>query len=174
MGRPSSLSEKQCREIQKRILDGDSYSKLAKEFNCSKSAIHRSLAKRIETIRTVSAQMIATENTLKTLDLSMQYDIMEYSARLRAINSNLMEAAFNGTLVGVEMTRMASNLVKKIDKENPMESQDELQAISALTKISNDAMASGMALAKLNQDAISAAANPPPSAPTLIQLVAPA
>jgi hypothetical protein len=86
---------------------------------------------------------------LAVLPVAQQYQAISLAEKLRNISSNLASAAEYGAATAHRLQAIAHAQVQKIDDADPMNSQEQLQAISALTKISNDS-------AKLGTDLISA------------------
>jgi N-acyl-D-aspartate/D-glutamate deacylase len=65
---------------------------------------------------------------------------------------SLAEAAELGAQTSAILSAIAREQAEKIDKNEPMEDPEKLQAISALMKMANDAAALGMSLAsKINK-----------------------
>jgi len=96
--------------------------------------------------------VLDVENKIKSLPIHTQCVIFDYAAILRSISNNLAGAADNGARMANTLSLIAVNQVKKINHDDPMESQETLQAISALTKMSNEAAATGLALIKATKD----------------------
>ena len=154
MGRKSKLTEQQWDEVQNRILEGESMRSLAKEFGVSESSIRAKKSTRVEKIKKVANQVIEAECAVKNLDLNAQLAVNEYASKLRSISSNLMDSALNGSIVSSRLSRIAARKASEINEADPMESQEELQAISALNKLGNDAAAIGLNLVKANNELI--------------------
>ena len=65
---------------------------------------------------------------------------------------HLAGAAKFGAATAHRLSGLAHGQVDKIDDANPMESQEVLQGISALTKMANDSSTIGMNLLNANKD----------------------
>jgi len=78
------------------------------------------------------------------------------ASQLRAISSNLTRAAISGTNTSARLAAMAEKQSLKIDEENPMDTQEELQAVGALTKLSNEAAQLGVQLINANKESLKA------------------
>lgn len=61
------------------------------------------------------------------------------------LSSNLAGSASYGAAIAQRLAELAHSQLCKINIDAPMESQEELQAISALIKMSNDAQKIGLA-----------------------------
>ena len=153
MGRKSKLTEQQWKEIRHRLLAGEKMRALAKEFGVSPSTISEAVSEQVSEIRTVASRVIKAEDDLKTVHTEvMAMPISERIATLalvedrRAISTHLSGAARYGAATAHRLAGIANAQVDKIDDVNPMESQETLQAISALTKMSNDAAKTGIDL----------------------------
>lgn len=86
---------------------------------------------------------------LAVLPVAQQYQAISLAEKLRNISANLAGAAEYGAATAHRLQAIAHAQVQKIDDADPMNSQEQLQAISALTRISNDS-------AKLGADLVSA------------------
>lgn len=155
MGRPSKLTEKQWLDIAERMASGEeSVRALAREFKVSESTIRERLSAQTERVKAVANQILATERNLKALPISAQITAHNLADQLRAMTSHVAGAAAFGASTAHRLAGIANAQVAKIDDADPMESQEVMQAISALTKISNDAMVPALALIKANQSAV--------------------
>ena len=154
MGRKSKLNEKQWAEVQRRMLDGEPIRALAREFGVSEGSLRAQKSKRVETIKEVANQVVATECAIKSLDFDAQCAVNDYASKLRAMASNLLSAAHSGSVTSARLAAIAEKESQKINQDEPMESAEQLQAIAALNRLGNDAAAIGLQVIKLNQDAI--------------------
>jgi transposase-like protein len=152
MGRKSKLNEKQWAEVQRRLLDGEAIRALAREFDVSEGSIRAQKSKRVETIKAVAKQVVETECAIKKLDFDAQCAVNDYASRLRSISSNILSAAHSGSIVSAKMAKIAEMQAEKINEDDPMESQEQLQAISALNKLGIDAASIGLNLMKLSAE----------------------
>ena len=152
MGRPSKLTEHKWEEIGKRFRNGEKVADLAKEFKISKRQIYDRFSSLNAEIKETANQILKIENKLKALPVSAQIAVISLADELRAISTNLVGAARHGSVTAIRMAAIASKQTENINEENPMESQEQLQAISALTKISNDASSLGINLLTINKD----------------------
>lgn len=96
------------------------------------------------------------------------YDAAVLAERLRSISSSLAEAAQLWADVASKLAaianRQAAQLTETLraqgDGADPMDHQERLQAISALTKMSNDASSLGRDMLAANKDALAQALAP--------------
>jgi hypothetical protein len=153
MGRPSKLTDRQWGEIRKRLLAGEKASALSKEYGVSNANISARFSEKIAEIKAVAKRVITAENELKTVQSEiMAMPISERIATLtmaddmRTISTHLSGAARYGAATAHRLMGIANGQVDQIDDANPMESQEVLQAISALTKISNESAKTGIDL----------------------------
>ena len=160
MGRPSKLSPDQWREVERRLNAGESAAVLSREFGVSQPVISNRFSKVLKEVRKTAEAIAESQNMLAVLPVAQQYQAISLAEKLRNISSNLASAAEYGAATAHRLQAIAHAQVQKIDDADPMNSQEQLQAISALTKISNDS-------AKLGTDLINAnkgATEPPPPA----------
>lgn len=154
MARPHRLSPAQREEIARRLLAGDGVRPLAREFGVDPAVISRcAVAQQTQRVRNVAQQLAEAQTALEDLPSAQQYQAISLAERLRKVSDNLALAAEHGAETSSRLAAIAKSQVAKIKEDDPMESQEVLQAISALTKMSNDASAIPMALLNANNKA---------------------
>ncbi len=153
MGRPSKLTKRQWEEIRKRLLMGEKATVLAKEFGVSNANISARFSEKIDQLKAVARRVITAENDLKTVQseimampVSERIAALQIADDMRTISTHLSGAARYGAATAHRLMGIANGQVEKVDDANPMESQEILQAISALTKISNESSKTGIDL----------------------------
>jgi hypothetical protein len=151
MGRPSKLSPDQWREIDNRLSAGERATDLAKEFQISACRISERIAKVSKPVHVAAAKLADAHNSLASLPIAQQYQALNLAEKLRNISTSLAHAAENGAATAHRLSAIANLQAQKIDEASPMESQESLQAISALTKIANDAASLGLGLVNANK-----------------------
>lgn len=82
-------------------------------------------------------------------------------ARLDAAHSDMIAAAATGAATAKRLAEFAAALVDRLDKDDPMETQDVLQAVAVLTKMANEAGASARAMIQPAKREAAAAKKPP-------------
>ena len=162
-GRPSKLSPDQWREVEKRLNAGESAAALSREFDVSQGLISQRFSKINKDIRKTAEMIAASQEALSVLPVAQQYQAISLAEKLRNISANLASAAEYGAATAHRLQAIAHAQVQKIDDADPMNSQEQLQAISALTKISNDSAKLGTDLINSNKGAIE---SPPPAQST--------
>jgi hypothetical protein len=151
VARPSKLTDQQWEAIGKRLLNGESVSALARAFKVSKSAVSIRFSKRNETVRAAASKIVEAERALSYLNVSEQIAARTLADDLKAVSTQLAGAAKYGAMTAHRLAGIANQQVDKIDDNNPMESQEVLQGISALTKMANDSSAIGLNLLNANK-----------------------
>lgn len=154
MGRKSLLTETQWAELQKRLLNGEGGRVLAREYGISEAAIRKRLGAQCAQIKTVANQVVAADAAFKSLPIGAQTFAASLIDELKAISTHLAGAARFGAATSRRLAGIANAQVDKIDDTNPMDSQDVLQGISALTKMSNEASVIGLGLLAANKEMI--------------------
>ena len=154
MGRPSKLTPQDEAEIKTRLLNGEKPIDLAKEFKISRSTFSERFSETVRNLKSVINQVVATQDVFSALPLSEQLTVISFTDRLRNISNNLAGAAEHGSLTSYILSGVASRQAAKVNQDEPMESQEILQAISALTKISNEAAVIGTNLINANKDKV--------------------
>lgn len=151
MGRTSKLTEKQWAEIDRRLISGESAAALAKEFKVDRAAISRKFSQQIKTVKNVANQLLEAEVALHALPIAQQISAIAIADQMRSISGHMGGAANYSAATAHQLAARANAQVYKIDDANPMESQEVLQGISALTKMSNDASHIPLNLLKINK-----------------------
>ena len=155
MARPSKLTEKQWAEIERRALAGESVRALAREFGISPVTIRdHGVSAHVAEIKNVAQQIVNVENTLSSMSVSAQVSARSLALELREISTNLAGAARHGSKTAYRLSEIAALQVDKINSDDPMESQEHLQAISALTRMSNDSASQSVGLLSANTESM--------------------
>ena len=135
------VSLRQWREIDARIAKGDSVRSVAKDYPITEGAI-----------RCRAKKGSAAPNPKKTTAAEVSAAIVAHVERMpaaqedmEAIRSSLISAARSSAATAQKLAAIAAKQVELVDKIDPMNTAEVLQGIGALTKLSNDAGAVGMA-----------------------------
>lgn len=156
MGRRSKLTEKQWHEMERRKLAGEKDGVLAKEFKISVSAIRFRFFDAHKNAKAVAHQLVSADMALRALPISAQITALNIADELRAVSMHLVGAAKYGSATAHRLAGIANAQVAKVDDADPMKSQEVLQGISALTKMSNEASSIGLNLLAANRDRMKA------------------
>lgn len=157
MGRPSALTEKQWREIEKRLLEGEKIRPLSREFRISEAAIRKRVGTQTKDIKRVANQLLETERALTALPVSAQLYAVDMANKLRSISGHLASAANYGAMTSHRVAGLANQQAEKINDDDPIDdaaSFKTLQGITALTKLANESAEIGMRLLQANKDAV--------------------
>lgn len=146
MGRPSKLTPEQWSQIESRYLAGETASGLARDYGLDEAAIRRKFRRDTPIVRKAAELLAAGQEAVAALPPALQPVAVSLAERLRNIGSNLASAAEYGAATSHRLAAIANAQVQRIDEADPMQSQEVLQAISALTKISNDSSQLGVNL----------------------------
>lgn len=154
MGRPSKLSEAKWADISRRLLAGEKAAALAAEFKVSRAVISQRFSKRLENVRNVANQLVDAEEALRSLPVIEQVQALTLADELRAISMHLAGAAKYGSATAHRLAGIAHANVQKIDDTMPMDEQsiESLRGIAALTRLANEAAATGINLLAANKD----------------------
>lgn len=156
MARPSKLTDAQWEKIGKRLLGGEKPADLAREYGVSKAAISQRFSKRIETIKSVANQIVATEHAFGKLNVSEQFAARSLADDLKAISDHLAGAARFGAATAHRLSGLANGRVASIPDAGPLDDagRAELTAVSVLTKMANEAAEIPLGLLKANKEKI--------------------
>lgn len=165
------IDEKRWAEIVRRfVVGGESASALAREIGVSETAVRkRASSKRFE-VKSLANQIVAVDNKYLELDRGSKELVDEMVVALKAISGNLTAAAMAGTATSARLAAIANKQAAKVDENNPMGTAEELQAIGALTKLSNESAQIGVALLNANKETMKQSAEqqePQPIAVTI-------
>lgn len=142
--------------MRRYIVDGESASVLARELGVTEGAIRSRASTKKYEVKDLANQIVTSEQRYEKLDKPTKLLVDDMASQLRAISSNLTRAAISGTNTSARLAAMAERQVLKIDTENPMDTQEELQAVGALTKLSNEAAQLGVQLINANKESLKA------------------
>jgi hypothetical protein len=154
MGRKSLLSDSQWREAEKRHIAGETVPDLARAYKVGIQTMRDRVAKRTEKVKRLANQIATAETEISTEKVTVREDIRTLVDEMKDISKYILETTKNGAMTSAILSGHAFNQTSKINADDPMESQDVLQAISALTKMSNDAGSMAVDLIKINREAI--------------------
>jgi hypothetical protein len=154
MARKSPLTDKQWKEIERRLLAGEKGRRLAAEFGVSDTAIRKRFSLQTKLIKEVANQIVETEHAFKSLPISSQISARTLADELLAISTHLAGAAKYGAMTAHRLSGIANQQVDKIDESNPAGDPEVLQGIAALTKMANDSSVIGMNLLNANKETV--------------------
>lgn len=147
MGRPSKLTPTQWDEIGRRLAGGETAANLAREFDVS----HTVVSRRFSHVSQTKVAALAKE--LAALPVKDHSAVVTLADELRSISTHLAAAARYGSATAHRLQALAHGEVQKIDDANPLESVEALKGVHALTRLANDAAATGLNLLNANKDA---------------------
>lgn len=157
MGRPSKLTDAQWEQIGKRLLKGEKAADLSREYGVSKATISQRFANRIETVKAVANQIVATEQAFGNLNVSEQFAARSLADDLKAISMHMAGAAKFGAATAHRLSGIAHGKVQEIDDAMPLDDEASMKAlkgIAALTDLANRAAEIPIGLLKANKATI--------------------
>lgn len=156
MARPSKLTQKQWDAIERRLLDGEKASDLAKEYGIDRAALTRRFAQQNKTVKDVANQLLAAEGALRALPVAQQINAINLADSLRSISGHLAGAANYGAATAHRLAGIANGRVSQIDDASPLDDKGitELKGIAVLTKMANEASEIGVNLLRANKETI--------------------
>jgi hypothetical protein len=156
MAKKGVLTQKQWSDIEKRLFAGEGSRALSKEFGVPESTIRTRYSAQNKKVKEVVNQVIAAEENFYSLPIAAQVSAQSLINELRAVSFHLVGAAKQGAMTAHKLSGIANLQVDKIDETNPLseESQPALEAIAALTKVSNDSARIGIELIKSTKDSM--------------------
>lgn len=146
MGRVSKLTPEQWDKLKKRLDAGESAAALSREYGVSQPVISNRFSKQSKDVRKTAELIAEGQNALAALPIAQQYQAISLAEKLRNISNHLASAAEYGAATAHRMQAIAHAQIEKVSDTDPMESQEVLQGISALTRIANDSARMGVEL----------------------------
>ena len=167
------VSPKKWQDIIRRyVVEGESASALAREIGVTEGAIRSRASTKKYEVKELANQIVTAERKYEAYDKPTKDLVDDMVSQLRAISSNLTRAAVSSSNTSARLAAIAEKQSLKIDTENPMDTQEELQAVGALTKLSNEASTLGIALINASKRDKQEGANPDGLlTPTIIEIV---
>lgn len=157
MGRPSKLTEKQWREIERRHLAGEKIRPLAREFGISEASVRDRISSQTKAIKTVARQIVETEQNFAALPINSQIHAKALADQLRSISSHLASAANYGAMTAHRIAGIVHSKIDQIDDFDPTGDDDSMTAlkqIAGLTRIANESADIGLNLLRANKETI--------------------
>lgn len=151
-GRPSKLTEQQWLTITERAMAGESVRALAREYKMSEASLRGRIPAIQKKLEDVASQIVATNQALAELSISAQLTAQRLADEMRSISTNLAGAGKYGSIIAKKVMQTAAKQVEKVNEDDPMESADVLQGISALSRIANESSTIGFNMVRLAKD----------------------
>lgn len=164
MARPSKLTPAQWAEVERRAAEGESHSSLAREFKVGVSTVSARVSRVSETVRKVANQVASAQNALEALPVKQQIQAVGLAEKLRNISTSLAAAAEHGAATAHRLAALANGEVQKIDDAAILQPQslEAMRGVAALTKLSNEAAATGLNLLAANKETVTKLNNAQP------------
>lgn len=161
-GRKSKLSEVQWKDVEQRMLAGESVRAIAKSYGVSETAIRLRKSSQVKDIKTVANQILATEIAFKALPIASQISAHNLADDLRAISTHLAGAGKYGAATAHRLSGIAHCKVQEIDDAAPLDadSLEALKGVAVLTKLANDSSQIGLNLLAANKDMLAESLRP--------------
>lgn len=147
MGRKSKLSPEQWADIEKRLLDGEGYTALAREFGVGESTIRSRLergGKKSATVQQVAHMIHDADMALKVLPPAQQVAAVNLASKLVNISMSMATAAEISADSSRRLAAMASKELQKAEEQhslgvNPLTEDGPLRRQVALQRAANEA-----------------------------------
>jgi ABC-type transporter Mla subunit MlaD len=135
----------------------------------AESSLREKVTAQLNQIKTVANQIVATEQALKALPIAAQQSAHSLAYKLRSISEHLAHAADFGAATAHRLSGIAHAKVQEIDDAAPLnaESMESLKGVAVLTRMANDAAATGINLLNANKEAVKSLDEPAVKPPSL-------
>lgn len=175
----AKLTQKQLEDAKRRHLDGESIRSIARDFKVAESTLRERISAQTAQIKNVAKQLVETRENFERLPPSAQILASDLASRLRAITSNLAEAAHNGSITASNVSKLAKDeSLRLIDKakaaalinSSPIDADAMrmLQGIDAMNRVANGSASISLELLKINKEVTKNEADEAPPLPRTI------
>lgn len=162
MARPSKLSPEQWKEVERRVIGGESIRALAREFGINEAAIRQRVSTQTPRVKMVAQKLAEAQTALAELPVRQQYVAISLAEKLRNISDNLAAAAQYGAQTAHRLSALANSEVAKVDDAEPLASVENLKGVAALTKMANESANIALNLMAANKEQIKSLNDEPP------------
>ena len=152
MGRPSKLTDAQWEKIGKKLLAKEAtLSQLARDYGVSKGVISQRFSKRLETVKNVANQIVATNQATELLNVSERFEAFSLANELMSISTHAASAGKLGMMTAHRLNAIANEHAQKIDDADPESTSGAMKTAMALSQVANEASKIGMNLLSANK-----------------------
>ena len=175
MARPSKLTPDQWKEVERRVIAGESIRAVAREFGINEAAIRQRVSTQTPRVKMVAEKLAEAQTALAELPVHQQYIAVSLAEKLRNISDNLAAAASYGAQTAHRLSALANSEVAKVDDAEPLASVENLKGVAALTKLANESATIALNLLSANKETVQRINDGTDGShiPTSIELVAP-
>lgn len=167
MARPSKLTPAQWKEVETRIMKGETLRAIAKDFEITEGTIRAKFGGSIATflaqstqVREIAHQVAEVQDAVEKLPPFQRDVVFDLAASLRNVSRSLTKAAELGADTSRRLQEMASTQIRKVNEQDPTKSIEELKSVGVMTKLANESASIALNLLAANKDRM-----PPPEAP---------
>ena len=148
MGRPSKLTDRQKAEIGRRLAQGESGRKLAREFKCSEATIRANVSAQVATIQDVAGRLADAERDLERLPVSAQVSARTLADQLKGIQNSVANVAAAGARTADRLHQLAEGKAKHL---GDLSTSEDLKPIAVLVATANEAIKPALTLVQANK-----------------------
>lgn len=150
MAYPPKITPAQWDDIERRASAGESTASLAREYGVSESALRKRgiSSQRCGKVREVAQRLAAAHAEVATLPPRAQHLAVSLAEELRAISSNLAQAARYGSATAQRLAQAAHDQVEHAEVLD----EGTLRSVAMVTRTANEAGQLGVQLLKANED----------------------
>lgn len=161
MARPSVITDKQWKDIEARVLNGESMRAIAREYNVSEGAIRKRINTQTKPVKEIANQLARAELALEALPINTQVKIRSLADELKDISHHIASAARYGAMTAHKLAGMANAQVEMIDESAPIDEViDSMKMVSGLTNMANEAGKTAIQLLNTNKEQVQRIAEP--------------
>ena len=147
---PTKIGPSQWAEIERRAAAGESTSALAREYGVSEGALRKRgiSAAKVRAVRDVASRLAQVQAEVAALPVPQQHLAVSLAEELRAISSNLAQAARYGSATAQRLAQAAHAQIEHAEVLDEV----ALRTVAMVTRTANEAGQLGVQLLKANED----------------------
>ena len=160
MARPSVITDKQWKDIEARVLNGESMRAIAREYNVSEGVIRKRINTQTKPVKEIANQLARAELALEALPINTQVKVRSLADELKDISHHIASAARYGAMTAHRLAGMANSQLDMIDETDPFTSVDAMKSVNALTSMANEAGKTAIQLLNTNKEQVQRISEP--------------
>lgn len=160
MARPPTITEKQWKDIESRVIGGDSMRAVARDYNISEGSIRKRINTHTKPVKNIANQLAKAELALEALPINTQVKVRSLADELKDISHHLASAARLGAMTAHKLATIANIQAEMIDEDNPLMNEDAIKAVKVLGGMVNEHNQAAISLINSNKEQVSRLSSP--------------
>lgn len=160
MARPPTITEKQWKDIESRVIGGDSMRAVARDYNISEGSIRKRINTHTKPVKDIANQLAKAELALEALPINTQVKVRSLADELKDISHHLASAARLGAMTAHKLATIANIQAEMIDEDNPLMNEDAIKAVKVLGGMVNEHNQAAISLINANKEQVTRLSSP--------------